>query len=328
MLPQSFAFRLARFACALALLALVALGDVSPAFADANPSIAVLDFGTQGLTGDWWGQFEPGVALSDLVADQLVNGHKFNVLERKKLDAVMDEHKLSAAGETSPATMIQSGRLTGAKYLVTGNVIQFERTGESGGRAGSILPGWIGAAAGGLHRERVTLKVQVHIIDATTGTIVQSFAGEKTQASTSWDAGGWAAGIGVVGGGSYSNSSFTSSTMGHLINDEAIEIAGKLDPAQFSSAAAAAAAAAINGRIIASDSGGIILNVGSAKGVQTGMFFDVMQVRSIKDPDSGKMLSVASSTGKVQITQVNADSAVAVKVSGTITVGEKVQSEQ
>jgi curli biogenesis system outer membrane secretion channel CsgG len=246
------------------------------------------------------------------------------VLERKKLDAVMDEHKLSAAGEVSPATMIQSGRLTGARYLVTGNVIQFDRTGQSGGRAGSILPGWVGAVAGGVHSERVTLKVQVHIVDATTGTIVQSFSGEKSQSSTSWDGGGWAAGIGVAGGGSYSNETFTSSTMGHLINDEALEISGKLDPSQFSSASTAAA---INGRVIASDSSGIVLNIGSAKGVQNGMFFDVVRLREIKDPDSGKMLSVSSATGKVQITQVNADSAIAVKVAGTIEVGEKVQSE-
>lgn len=303
----------------------VAFAGPSPVRADALPAIAVLDFSTQGLTGNWWGQFEPGVALSDLVADQLVNGHKFNVLERKKLDAVMDEHKLSADGEVSPATMIQSGRLTGARYLVTGNVIQFDRTGQSGGRAGSLLPGWVGAVAGGVHSERVTLKVQVHIVDAVTGTIVQSFSGEKTQSSTGWDAGGWAAGVGVVGGGSYSNESFTSSTMGHLINDEALEIAGKLDPSQFR--AAAAAGPALSGRVIANDSGGIVLNIGSAKGVQSGMFFDVMRLREIKDPDSGKMLAVSSATGKVQITQVNADSAIAVKVAGTIEVGEKVQSE-
>ena len=112
----------------------VASGNIVPAAADTHPSIAVLDFNTRGLTSDWWGQFEPGVALSDLVADQLVNAHKFNVLERKKLDAVLDEHKLSTAGEVSPATMIASGRLTGARYLVTGNVIQFDRTGQSGAR--------------------------------------------------------------------------------------------------------------------------------------------------------------------------------------------------
>jgi curli biogenesis system outer membrane secretion channel CsgG len=306
--------------------ALAMLRGAAPAVAaDAMPTVAVLDFSTAGLTGNWWGQFEPGVALSDLVTDNLVNGHKFNVVERKKLDAVMDEHKLSAAGEVSPATMIQSGHLTGARYLVTGNVIQFDRTGQSGGNAGGFLRGLPGVVAGGIKSERVTLKVQVHIVDSTTGTIVQSFEGEKTQSSTSWDAGGWAASAAGIGGGSYSNQTFTSSTMGHLINDEAIEIANKFDPSQFSSAPTAPT---ITGRVIAADSGGIVLNIGSAKGVQTGMYFDVVRERQIKDPDSGKMLSVSSPTGKVQVTQVNADSAVATRVDGMVSVGERVRSTQ
>jgi hypothetical protein len=232
---------------------------------------------------------------------------------------VLDEHKLSTAGEVSPATMIQSGRLTGARYIVTGNVLQFDRTGQSGAAAGGIIGGFAGAVIGGVKRERVTLKVQVRIVDTTTGQIVQSFAGEKTQAGTSWGAGGFAG----HGAGGYGNENFTNSTMGHLINDEAIEITDKMDPSQFS---AGSATAAISGRVIASDSGGIILNIGSAKGVQTGMFFDVVRLRQIKDPDSGKMLGVSSSTGKVQVTQVNPDSAVATRIAGVIAVGEKVQS--
>jgi curli biogenesis system outer membrane secretion channel CsgG len=302
--------------------ALMLSGNVAAAGADNLPSIAVLDFSTTGLTANWWGQFEPGVALSDLVTDQLVNGHKFTVVERKKLDSVMDEHKLSTEGEVSPATFIQSGRLTGARYLVTGNVIQFDRTGQSGAGAGSLIGGFAGAVLGGVKSERVTLKVQVHIVDTTTGQIVQSFAGEKTQAGTSWGAGGWAG----LGAGGYGNENFTSSTMGHLINDEAIEISGKLDPSQF--VASAPAGPAISGHVIASDSGGIILNVGTNKGVQNGMYFDVVRLRQIKDPDSGKMLTVSAATGKVQVTQVNPDSAVATRISGAIAVGEKVQAEQ
>jgi curli biogenesis system outer membrane secretion channel CsgG len=311
-------FRFRSLVAAVA-VAIGLLPNATPAAADTNPSIAVLDFSTRGLTSDWWGQFEPGVALSDLVTDQLVNGRKFNVVERKKLDAVMDEHKLSTEGEVSPATMIQSGRLTGARYLITGNVIQFDRTGQSGAAAGSFIGGFAGAVIGGVKSERVTLKVQVRVVDTTTGQIVQSFAGEKTQAGTSWGAGGFAG----LGAGGYGNENFTNSTMGHLINDEAIEITGKLDPSAFASGPAVAA---ISGRVIASDSGGIILNIGSAKGVQSGMFFDVVQTRLIKDPDSGRMLSVASPTGKLQVTQVNSDSAVATRVAGVVTVGEKVQS--
>jgi curli biogenesis system outer membrane secretion channel CsgG len=95
----------------------------------AGPAVAVLDFDTKGLTSNWWGSFEPGVAISDLVTSQLVNTGKFNVLDRTHLQNTLQEHQLSASGETSPATLVQSGQLIGAKYLVTGNVLQFAKTG-------------------------------------------------------------------------------------------------------------------------------------------------------------------------------------------------------
>jgi curli biogenesis system outer membrane secretion channel CsgG len=303
------------------------LGTHAGASADAKATIAVLDFSTVGLTNSWWGSFQPGVALSDLVTDQLVNGHRFNVVERKKLDAVMTEHKLSTDGEVAPATYVQSGRLTGARYIVTGNILQFEKTGQSGG--GGALGGFvrgipaIGAVAGSMKTEKVTLRVQVHVVDSTTGSIVQSFEGEKTESGTSWTGGGLGGGItssfAGFGAGSYGSETFTSSTMGKLVNDEAGEITGKFDPSLF----ADAPVAALNGRIISADSFGIILNIGSSKGVSVGMYFDVAKERQIKDPDSGKMLTVTASTAKLQITQVNADSSVATRISGVVAVGEK-----
>ncbi len=76
-----------RFLWILGSVFCVGLGaGVSPGLAQqAQPAIAVMNFSTQGLTGDWWGEFEPGVALSDLVTDRMVNAGNFNVLERAKL---------------------------------------------------------------------------------------------------------------------------------------------------------------------------------------------------------------------------------------------------
>jgi curli biogenesis system outer membrane secretion channel CsgG len=313
---------LLRWCTVIVLTAASVLGSTSVSRADAKPSIAVLDFSTSGLTDVWWGDFQPGIALSDLVTDQLVNGHKFNVVERKKLDAVMTEHKLSTDGEVSPATYIQSGQLTGARYIVTGNVLQFNRTSSTGGSLGGFLRNVPGVGAAGINVQKVTLRVQVHIVDTTTGSIVASMEDEKQKSGTSFNGFGAGAGFAGFGAGSYSSETFTSSTMGQLINDEAADIVAKFDPATF--AGGGTSAATISGRIISADSFGIILNIGSSKGVETGMYFNVIKERQIKDPDSGKMLTVTAPTAKVQITQVNADSAVATRVSGVVAVGERV----
>ncbi|MGA2394494.1 MAG: CsgG/HfaB family protein [Candidatus Lustribacter sp.] len=285
----------------------------------AGPTTAVLDFDTKGLTSDWWGAFEPGVAISDLVTDQLVNGGKFTMVDRTHLDQTLAEHQLSAAGEVSPATAIQSGQLIGARYLVTGNVLQFAQTSQSGASVGGFLGGLAGAAVGSVSTQRVTLQVAVRVVDAATGQILQTFTDEQSKSGTSWGTGAFS---GYVGG-SYSNQQFLSSTMGQLINSVAIDIANKLDPAKFSSAPAGPS---LTGKVIAADGKSLIINLGSTEGVAVGMYFDVMTVRQIRDADSGKVLTSHQTTGKMQIVSVDTDTAVGQTVNGTGAVGATVQS--
>jgi len=305
-----------RLAAGLALAALA----TPPAFAASGPAVAVLNFSTQGLTGDWWGNFEPGVAVSDLLTDQLVNGGKFNVLDRTHLGSVLQEHQLSTSGEVSPASAIQTGQLVGARYLITGNVLQLDKTGQSGGTAGGIIGGFAGGVIGGVNNTRVTIKVAVRVIDSQTGQIVQSFADEETKSNTSIGFGGFGGG----GFGSYSNSNFENSTMGHLVTYEAQKIAADLDPSKFSSGPALPS---LSGRIIEVDGADAILNIGKARGITVGQYFDVIRSHSIKDPDSGKMLTTSEPIGKIQITSVSADTSVGHRISGSIAVAAKVQSE-
>ncbi|GEM_PF-853514 len=285
----------------------------------AGPSTAVLDFDTKGLTSDWYGAFEPGVAISDLVTDQLVNSGKFTMVDRTHLDKTLAEHQLTAAGEVSPATAIQSGQLIGARYLVSGNVLQFAKTSQSGANVGGLFGGIAGGAIGSVSTERVTLQVSVHVVDALTGQILQTFTSEQSKSGTSWGTGAFS---GYVGG-SYSNQQFLSSTMGQLMNSVAIDIANRLDPAKFSSGPAGPS---LTGKVLASDGKSLIINLGSTEGVTVGMYFDVMTVRQLRDPDSGKVLTSHQTTGKIQITSVDTNTAVGQTVTGAGAVGATVQS--
>jgi curli biogenesis system outer membrane secretion channel CsgG len=293
----------------------------APAGAAAKPIVAVLDFSTKGLTSNWWGQWEPGVAVSDLLTDQLVNGGKFDVIDRTHVDKALAEHQFGASGDVDPASAITAGRMVGARYLVVGNIVQFDHTGTSGAGAGAIIPGPLGALAGGVRQDRVTLKISVKVIDARTGRIVQAVSDEKTEKATSIGGGAF---VGLAGGG-YSNQNFINSSMGHLVNDEAIALAGDLDPDKI--AGGQATAAAVNGRILEVDGTNIILNIGTAKGVTVGMYFDVMKVKHIKDPDTGNMLTVNETVGTIEVMSTQADSSIARKVTGTPAAGYIVQSQ-
>ncbi len=312
-----------RFSIIVTAVTAVALATTAPPGSAAPvgaPKVAVLDFSTVGISSNSYGNFEPGVALSDLLSDQMVNSGKFDVLDRKNLDSTLSEHKLGASAEVDPTTAITAGRLVGARYLVSGNIIELDQTGQSGGNAGSLLPGVFGAAAGSVSSQRVTLKVAVRVVDALTGRIVQSFQDEKTARATSIGGNAFA---GYVAGG-YSNSNFVNSSMGHLINDEAMTIASTLDPSKFTTGPVAPA---LTGHVLDVDGASIIINVGAARGAAVGAYFDVIKVKQIRDPDSGRMLGVDEIIGKIEIVSVSADTAVGRLVSGKAVAGAKIQSE-
>jgi curli biogenesis system outer membrane secretion channel CsgG len=285
-----------------------------------RPTVAVLDFSTHGLTSDWWGAFEPGVALSDLLTDRMVNDGRFNVLDRTHLSSTLGEHQLTASGEVDPQTAISAGKMVGAHYLITGNILQLDQTGASGANAGSFLPGVVGAVAGGVSTHRVTIKVAVRVIDARTGQIVQSFSDEETRTGTSWSASGWGGG----GAGSYSNSTFVNSDMGHLIDDEAAKIGSTIDPSRFNSGPVAPT---LSGHIAAIDGHNVIIDLGSNAGVQIGQTFDIVKVKSLVDPTTHAVLHVSENVGKLQIDTVSQNASVGHVVSGTAAVRLTVTSE-
>ena len=308
-------------------LAIAALLTSAPVVAMAQgtggsrPAVAVLNFSTQGLTSDWYGSFQPGVALSDLLTDRMVNDGRFNVLDRTHVSSTLGEHQLAASGEVDPQSAITAGHMTGARYLVTGNILQLDQTGASGASAGSWIPGPFSAAAGSVSTHRVTIKVAVRVIDARTGQIVQSFSDEESRSGTSWNAGGFTG----YTAGSYSNEQFINSDMGHLIDDEAAKIATAVDPSRFSSSPATPA---LTGHIAAIDGRNVIINIGSNNGVEAGQRFDIVRVKSLIDPTTHQTLHVDENVGTLQIDSVSANAAVGHVISGTAAVRLTVTAQQ
>jgi len=300
--------------------ALVALIAFLPAAAHAapQPRIAVLNFDSAGLTS-WWGpNFDPGAALSALLTDQLVNTNNFQVVDREHLDAIMQEKNLTVSGDVSPATEMEIGHLIGARYLVVGRIVQFDKTSQNGAAVGSWISNTFGGS--GVSGEKVTLNVAMHVVDVNTGAIVQAVGDERSHVGTSFVI----AGFNGYAGGAYESQQFLSTSMGKLINESAQNLATKVDATKLASAASAPA---IRGRIISIDGESIILNIGSTQGVQPEMFFNVVSVKYIRDPDSGRTLQTTIPKGQIQITSVDTNTAIAKKVSGSIGVGLTVTSQ-
>ena len=140
----------------------------SPVAASApvtRPILGVLKF--QDETGAMFLQGGAGRAMTTMLTNELSARPVFEIVERQKLRAVMEEQNLSASGRVSPETSIAIGKLTGAQYLVTGTVTAFEEKLDT-----QVKRGFLGygssvktVSKGGY------LAVDLRVIETTTGEI-------------------------------------------------------------------------------------------------------------------------------------------------------------
>lgn len=118
--------RLKTLSTALAGLALVA----GAAVAQSKPTVAVLYFNNAAL-GARNAELQP---LSKGIADMLISSLAANtgirVVERDRIQAVLDEQKLATDGKLDPETSVKVGKIVGAHHMITG-VFASELKGDS-----------------------------------------------------------------------------------------------------------------------------------------------------------------------------------------------------
>ena len=126
--------------------------------------VAVLDF-TNETRAHWW-QTDVGRELGGMLANELVSTGAFKVVERNKLDSVLGEQDLGASGRVSKSTAAKMGQVTGAQYLITGNVAAYDE--NTKGTGGGI--GFKGISIGG-KSSKAYLAIDLRVVNATTGEV-------------------------------------------------------------------------------------------------------------------------------------------------------------
>ena len=128
---------------------------VSQAAFAAKPVLGVAEFKNEARGVYWWGG-GVGWELSSMLSNELANTGEFRVVERNKLQSVINEQDLAA----------EIGMVTGAEYLVLGTVTAFESNTASTGGGISIS----GISIGGKKREAY-IAVDVRVVNSTTGEL-------------------------------------------------------------------------------------------------------------------------------------------------------------
>jgi TolB-like protein len=122
------------FSLSLAMTAMVVLSALLPGEASAEfkkTKIAVLDFTRQ---GEEYQTKDMGKIVAEWLITGLVETGRFDVIERRLLEKIMEEHALGASGAVDPESVAQLGKILGVKTIVSGTILSFEGTVEINAR--------------------------------------------------------------------------------------------------------------------------------------------------------------------------------------------------
>lgn len=162
------------------LICLVFILVTSWVFADDKPTVGVLRF-TNNTRAYWW-RGTTGRELQDMLISELVSTKAFHVLERKEIDKVISEQKISESGLIDDATKIKIGNLKAAKYLIAGTVSAYEE--QTSGSGGGV--GIMGFRIGG-KKESAYISVDLKVINTETAAIVDARTIEASSESSGID---------------------------------------------------------------------------------------------------------------------------------------------
>lgn len=110
----------ARSYALLAVASLLALPAGASAQADTRPTVAVLYFDNNSIGKDAADYAGMGKGVADLLITELAGSPVIRVIERDRVQALLQEQNLTSAGTIDPTTAIRLGKLLGVHHMVVG----------------------------------------------------------------------------------------------------------------------------------------------------------------------------------------------------------------
>jgi curli biogenesis system outer membrane secretion channel CsgG len=268
--------------------------------AQERPRVAVLPFDNR---TDWWAQ-AMGEVAADMIVTRLVNSGQFTVIERERLDAILEEQGFQLSGQVNPNDVVQIGRLAGVMYMITGSVTRFSID-EIGTRVLGRNVGYTEAQS----------EMNVRVISTETGEIITAVegAGSKRLVNVS----------GVI-----SMSAMDRGVAEDALGPAADNIADDLvdQRARFPVVAVAAAAAPEAAIVGSGANGAIYIDQGENYGVHVGQRYEVMRVVDEIVNAAGDVLDrITDRVGVIEVSRVLSQSAVCNVVEGEAAEGDMLR---
>lgn len=279
--------------------------------------IAVLPFDDHSIQNRWWGhRYDVGKGVSSELVTALLNTKRFRLVEREAVDRVLEEQRFSAI-TADPETAAELGKVLGVKYLVMGQVTDFAIDSRGGA---FVDPRSLLGLSLRTHTARVA--IDARMVDTTTAEI--SFAvtgtGEKKQTNLGF--------MSYSGAMDFSSREFYKTSLGQALRDAVDSVATQLAEKAYSEALYKP----LIGLIAYTSPTTVIINIGSASGVEPGMSFTVEHIiQVVRDPVTDEVIDeISEQIAEINVIEVKEKASVCQIVSqkSEIFINDKVRSNE
>ncbi len=197
-----------------------------------RPAVAVMDFDF-GTVENWWGgNVDVGKGIADLMVDGLVDDGSWRIIERKKINGLLNEQDFNASDRVDPTQKAAKlGKMIGAKFLLYGSITKFgtENSNKSVG-AGAFGGGKFGVGKVGTSSGKANVAISARVCDTSTGEVMIVGKGEGTSKRSGLLLGGAGGGGGGGAGGglNFGASDFKSTIIGEATDAAVKDTIAKL----------------------------------------------------------------------------------------------------
>ena len=115
-------------AVCVCVLGLAREADAQAAQPDSRPTVAAMPYFNNGAVGPNRGEYDAlGKGISDVLITELAVNPTIRVIERDRVQQLMDEQNLGTAGRVDQETAVKVGKLLGVHHMIFGGFIVDQR---------------------------------------------------------------------------------------------------------------------------------------------------------------------------------------------------------
>jgi curli biogenesis system outer membrane secretion channel CsgG len=237
-----------------------------------------------------------GEGIRAMLTVRLQQSPTLTLLERTNITDLMREQDLGASNRVRKGTNARIGQLSGADCMLYGDIVIFGRDDTTkrkglGAALGAFAPA-VGAAVAFNRTEKAVVGINLRLVDAETGEVIETAEAKGESSRSSKDYAGLLGvkAVGVVAASGMTSSNFQQTIIGEATSNAVTNIVKYLEtkvpqlPAK---------ARQIEGRVASVTTNGAYLTVGGEDGVLRGDRFEILKINGeIKDPTTKEVIDL------------------------------------